>query len=305
MNIGRKKKPLQRTDVRQRRSGATERAPSAYSYHAQRSSRSDDVERQHSNLTSKRSKLLTFEFWLRRSGFVVLLIVVVASTVSILSLSLQPRIVLLGSGNTFALQDASVYQAAAATQLSSSIWNRNKITINTGLAASRLAKQHPEISKVNITLPLIGHRPIYYIEASEQTFVLQSTSGSYILDSKGKALLPRDAAPEAVANGLPIITDQTGLPVKLGQQVLSGASSDFVKTVIDTLAAKNITVESLTLPAGKVQELDVRVSGKPYSIRFDMHDSGAVRQQIGTYLALPVILINRIGNHRSILMCEY
>lgn len=283
---GRKKAP---PPVRQRQRDL-QRAPSAYSYAAQRSARPEAPDRQQSKTAAQRSKLLSVRYWVKRSGTIIALLVIAVCAVSLLSLSTTPKVVLLDEGNTYAFQDIARYEDAARLSLASSVWNRNKITVDTGAAAEAMKQQFPEISAVNITLPLVGNRPIYYLQANAPAFVIQSVNGTFVLDASGTSLIARDGVPEAVVNSLPVITDQSGNRAESGKQVISRTNAAFIQTVISTLAAKGVTVESLILPAGHVQQLDVRVSGQPYVIKFDMHGSGGVRQQIGSYLALAKML---------------
>ncbi|MDB5169875.1 MAG: hypothetical protein JWN82_271 [Candidatus Saccharibacteria bacterium] len=271
---------------RQRRTSDWQR-PSSFSYHAQRAERADAAGgRQQPSLATKRSRLLSLQFWAKRSGLLIAVLVALVCAVSILSLSNSPRIVLLDAqNNRYAFHDASEYQAAAAQNLSSSIWNKNKITVNTGSASAQMQKQFPELAEVSITLPLVGHRPIYYLRANAPAFVLQTVNGTFVLDVGGKALITKAAAPAATVAKLPVIADQTGLHAEVGKQVMSSRETTFIRIVIDTLAARAVTVSSLSLPANAAQELDVRIAGKPYLVKFNMHDTTTARQQVGTYLA--------------------
>lgn len=272
---------------RQRRSTSSWQRPAAYSYRSQRSERAEtEGRRQQASLTAKRSRLLSMRFWARRSGMLIAIGVALVCLISILSLSNQPRIILLDADkNSFAFRDSDEYQAAAAKYLSSSIWNKNKITVNTGKASEELRKQYPELSDVAITLPLVGQRPIYYLRANAPTFVLQTTNGTFVIDAGGKALVTKDAAPGKTTDKLPVITDQSGLSAEVGKQVLSSREIAFMRTVVDTLAAKGDKVSSLMLPANTAHQLDVRIAGKPYHVKFNMHDYDSARQQAGTYLA--------------------
>ena len=281
---GKKQKDL---GGRQRRTSDWQR-PASFAYSSKRAERPDLPNRRPGgpSLVAQRSRILTVQFWLRRSGLLIALIVAFVCLISVLSLSNQPRVVLLDvQKNSYAFHDAAEYQAAAAKQLSSSIWNKNKITVNTGKASAELQQQFPELAEVTITLPLVGHRPIYYLRANAPAFVMQTVSGTFVLDSNGKALITKAAAPADTVEKLPVITDQTGLHAELGKQVLSSREATFIRIVIDTLAAKGVTTTSLSLPANAAQELDVRVTGKPYVIKFNMHDTATARQQTGTYLA--------------------
>lgn len=282
---GGKKQPARRPLGRQRRlPSGRQAAPSAFSYHANRSERAEATGRQQSNVVAKRSRILSLQFWLKRSGLLIAVLVALVCAVSILSLSSQPRIVLLSDSGGYAFHDAETYQQAAASQLSSSIWNKNKITVNTGAAATALREQFPELSDVTITLPLIGHRPVYYLRAHDPVFVLQAVNGTYVVDDTGTALLSAAVVPSKVIATLPTLTDQTGLHVVIGKQVVSSQKIAFMQTIVKTLAAKQVHVLSLTLPANAAQELDVHINGQPYVVKFNM-DGKSARQQVGTYLA--------------------
>lgn len=283
MKLGGKKKAV---TGRQRRQSDWQR-PASFSYSSQRVERPDvPGRRPQPSLAAKRSRLLSVRFWARRSGLLIAVIVGFICLISILSLSNEPRVILLDSnGSSYTFHDAEQYQQAAAKHLGSSVWNKNKITVNTGKASADLQKQFPELADVAITLPLIGHRPIYHLRANPPAFILQAINGSYVLDSGGKALIAKDAASESTIKDLTTITDQTGLRAQIGKQVLSSSEADFMRTVVDTFAAKNITVTALVLPADGAHELHVRLAGKAYLVKFNMLDNKTARQQAGTYLA--------------------
>jgi hypothetical protein len=280
------KKEEHRTPGRHRRPAGQWQAPPSYSYHTQRAERTDATGRQQPSLAQKRSRLLTVRYWTRRSGLLLAVVVALVCLVTILGLSSNPRIVLLDSGGSNrAFHDSATYQAAAASQLGGSLWNKNKITADTGAAATALKAQFPELQSVTITLPLMGHRPIYYLQAAHPAFVLQSVNGMYVLDTRGKALLTRDSASAASIDTLPVLTDQTGLHAQLGKQAISSQNATFIQDVIAMLKQRQVAVESLVLPANAAQELDVHIVGKPYVVKFNMQEAASVRQQVGTYLA--------------------
>lgn len=272
---------------------ADRQSPSAFSYHANRAERPEQPGRQQFSLADKRRRILSLHFWAKRSGAVIVTLIVIVCLISIVSLSSSPKIVLLGN-NGYALHSTSTYQAAAAKDLSASIWNRNKITVNTGAASSRLLKQFPELASVTITLPLIGHRPIYYIRTNPPAFVMQAVNGSYVLDASGKSLAPKvDVSADKVAS-LPVITDQTGVHVQPGHQVISSDNAVFISTVLAELKTKQVSVSSIDLPPNAAQEVDMHIAGQPYYVKFNMHTVSAAREQAGTYLAT---INNLAGQH--------
>lgn len=287
MHRGGNKQAPRRGVTRERRTTTDWQKPAAFSYHAQRAERSEADGRQPSSLAAQRHRLLSLHFWFKRSGLLIAIVVALVCVFSILSLSSQPRIMLLdaASKGSYAFHDPAEYQRAAAQNLSTSIWNKNKITINTGAASAALQKQFPELSSVTIAMPLIGHRPVYYLRANDPAFVMQAVNGSFILDAQGQALIATSRVSSATGAKLPVLVDQTGLHAELGKQILSSHETSFITTVIQTLSVRGQVVTSLVLPADAVQELAVQVSGQSYVIKFNMHDTTTARQQVGTYLA--------------------
>jgi cell division septal protein FtsQ len=223
-------------------------------------------------------------FWLQRFGLVILLVAVVVSLANVLSLSVDAEILPLTSGaSSSLLGDQAAYQAAADRLLGSSIWNRNKITIDTAKISRQMLAQFPELASASVTLPLLAHRPLIYVQTAEPALVLMASNGSFVLDDNGKALLPAGQLPSLGSLNLPQVTDQSGLHVELNHQVLTTSDVSFVQTVVAQLAAKHFTVSAMTLPAG-ASELDVHLSGQPYFIKFNLENDDP-RQQAGTFLA--------------------
>jgi len=235
--------------------------------------------------SSKKKNSLSDNGLLQRTIHVVLLIAIVASVINILTLSSNAKILPLTSGNddTF-LHDQSVYQQAADKLLAKSFWNHNKLTINTSGVCEQLLKQFPELSDASVTLPLLAHRPIIYIQPSQPVLVMISNGGTFVVDETGKALLNINQLPNGKDLELPLVTDQSGVKVSIDQQVLSSKEVSFIQTVVSQIAAKHLSIGSITLPA-HAGELDVAIAGQPYFVKFNLeHDDP--RQQAGTFLAV-------------------
>lgn len=253
--------------------------PSNYAYRAQRNVRSDD-EVDMSRRTNKPTQT--------RSGWPLAVSVLVGLGLLLFvgTLSGSPRIVYVGQTNQHALHTTDEYQRAAAQDLSSSVLSKTKLTINTKEVAQRLEQRYPELASVSISLPLLGHRPVYHLELRQPAFVLESVNGSFVMADSGLVIGTKDGAPATLTAGLPIITDQTGQPAKPGGYAISPASATFTVTLLKLLSAKQLSVNRLTLPAGAAQEVDVLLAGRPYYIKFNSHDPETVRVQVGTYLAV-------------------
>ncbi len=115
------------------------------------------------------------------------------------------------------------------------------------------------------------------------TLILQTIAGNaYVIDDRGRALLPASQVPQISKLSLPTVTDQSGLSIALGKVALPSSSVTYITEVVGQLRAQQLAIAALTLPAAS-SELDVRVSGAPYTIRFNLQ--GNARAEAGTYLA--------------------
>jgi len=221
----------------------------------------------------------------RRFGLIVLLIVLVVAVADLLTLSSNAKLVLLsdtGPTSTY-LHSNAEYQAAADRLLGSSVWNRNKITVNTGAVGRQMLQEFPELSSASVNLPLAGKHPTVYIQAAGQALILTATNGSFVIDTSGKALLRAENIPAATRQKLPQVTDQSDLTVHLNSQALTSGDVAFIQTVAAQLAARHLSITSAVLPVG-TRELDVHVNGQLYTIKFNL-EGGDARQQTGTFLA--------------------
>jgi cell division septal protein FtsQ len=219
----------------------------------------------------------------RRVGVLILALAIVISVFHLLSVSSQARIVPLTSSaaSSAFLRNQADYQAAADKLLTSSLWNRNKITIDTGQISRGMVAQFPELASASVTLPLFAQRPTVYVQPAQAALVVAADNGAFVIDQNGRALMPSANLP--TAHNLPQIVDQSGLQIKTGHQVLTADDVGFVQTVIAELSAKHTAVSSMVLPAAS-RELDVYIAGQPYFVKFNLANDDA-RQQAGTYLA--------------------
>jgi hypothetical protein len=222
-------------------------------------------------------------FWVQRFGLAILLLTALVCAVNALSLSSTTKVIVLGSTIDTALQAPAVYQRALSDSLRSSIWNGNKLTINTAAVALHLQQRFPELASVTVTLPLLAHQPIVYLEPAHPALVISGSSGSYVLDASGRALLASASLSPLSLQKLPVVTDQSGLHIQLNQQILTSSDVTFVQTVVQELSARGFHISALTLPAA-TRELDVQLVGQPYQVKFNLQ-SGDGRQQAGTFLA--------------------
>jgi hypothetical protein len=120
---------------------------------------------------------------------------------------------------------------------------------------------------------------------TEPRLVLSPTSGAaYVLDDNGRAIVAASQVDNLDGLKLPTVTDQSGLKMHQGSVVLSASAVSFIHTVVYELQAAHVQYSQLILPPAS-QELDVYLSGQPYYVKFNLHQTNA-REQVGVFLAV-------------------
>lgn len=199
-------------------------------------------------------------------------------------LSTQPRIILgRNNPNNSLVRSQAIYQQSIAQILSSSIFNRSKLTVNTNKIENQIQLKFPEIQNATLSLPLIGRRPVIGLDPAIPTLILDTRDGSYIIGEDGRTLIKIGDLATSVRPNLPVLQDDSGLSIEQGKASLTKDNVDFITTVIKQLFAKNITTKSLQLPA-IANEFHVSINNQPYFVKFNL--SGDATQQVGTYLAV-------------------
>ena len=174
---------------------------------------------------------------------------------------------------------ASVYQSAAQTTLKS-LRNRSKLTLDRDGISSALKRQFPEISSVELKIPLISQVPTFKLNIAAPTFNLSSANNLYVVGANGVVVAASGQLPNL--SKLPTVIDQSGFTPSPGQQVLSTEAIAFINTILAQCQQASVNVQSLTLPAAP-QALELRASGSSYFVKFDL--GGDAMLQAGQYLA--------------------
>lgn len=259
-------------------------APPKAFYRASRSDTTVKTGRQTQRQILQAAGKSAHRFWLQRFGSVILLGAALISAINILTLSdsaiIQP---LAPSRQAALLRPMHDYQAAANRLLKDSIWNRNKLTVNTGNISRHMLQQFPELSSVSVAMPLLAHRPVVYLQPADPALILTTGQGAFLVDTSGKALLKAPTIAELNRPMLPVVTDRSGLLLELGKQALPEAHVTFIKEVLAQLATKKVDVATLALPPA-ASELDLQLAGQTYQVKFNLQNDTA-RQQVGTLLA--------------------
>jgi hypothetical protein len=263
------------------------RNTTVFSYHAYRSAREDAAGRSiGQNLIEderpRRSSKLRGNLTLT----IVICIIIVALIGANLHLSSMPKLVILGNSNDrIFLRSIAVYQAAAEKDLAESALNANKATFDATHISEDLHTQFPELAAVSVSLPVFGSHPTIYMLPVDPQLILQDTNGQrFILDNNGRVLADDTSqVTHGVSFSVPIIIDQSGLPISIGKLALPDSTVSYIAEVAGQLHVANVTATSYTLPGGGASELDAQITGEPYVVRFNLH--GDARIEVGDYLA--------------------
>lgn len=223
----------------------------------------------------------------KRIVMAVAVIAAVALVVNGLLLARDPVIVVHeeADGRQLLLRSQDVYREAAGAVLADSFANTNKLTINTDKIAQDLQKQFPELDYVSVVLPVFGRKPAVHIQTASPALILATNQagGVFLVDESGRAIMDASKVSASVKQKLPVVQDESGLPVTIGRGVLPQGNVDFITEVIGQLSAKGVKISAMTLPAG-ASELDIRVEGQPYMVKFNLR--GDARVEAGAFLAV-------------------
>jgi hypothetical protein len=278
-----KKNPQQPTERLRRPVQQSPQRSAVFSYHANRTPRTGasvrDIQQVEKPIRTRPKR-----DWLRQMPLIGIAVLTLA--VVMLNMQLGTAVTVRFTGDTKSqvfLRDKSDYESAAQAAFTG-IMNRNKLTVNTEQVVNRLTKQFPEIDAVSVSLPLLGNRPTIYIQPATPTLILAtSDNGVYILDRDGRALIRGAQIASLRALRVPVVTDQSGLPITIGKVALPRDTVAFIDDVAYQLGHKGIAIESLLLPAG-TNELQLRVKGAGYYAKFNVY--GNAREEAGAFIAL-------------------
>lgn len=251
--------------------------PAMFSYHAKRSQVQGERLQPDEALTSKS---FARKFWSHLPTILAIFLIVAALSFN-LTLTSQPKVVILGDKSKALRGDADVYQKLMQLSLEQSVFYRSKLTMDTNKLTRELKAQFPEFTNLAVIIPIVGRRPVIQVQPATGLFLLQTTKGTYLIDKDGRAIL--EVKDEKQIQNIPTVIDQVGIDVKVGQVVLPTQSLRFIDEILGQFSVKQIAIESMTLPA-RANELHVKLAGKPYIVKFNLEGDG--RQQVGTFLAV-------------------
>ncbi|MEI7683203.1 MAG: hypothetical protein WCJ24_02795 [Candidatus Saccharibacteria bacterium] len=221
--------------------------------------------------------------WVRNLPSLIALTAITLSVLYCLGLTTSPKVVVSASSpQTVVLRDKSEYQLGAQKILSQSLLSHTKFTVDTSGFEKAFRSEFPEVADVSLTLPLISRRPIVTISTAQPEIILTSSGKAYVLDKRGSVIMSANDLSSGLRTSLPIVDDQSGLSAEFGKIVLPANNILFITSVLQQFRAKQIPVESITLPKF-AHEVDFKLSGQPYYIKFSF-DTQA-REAAGASLA--------------------
>jgi hypothetical protein len=266
-----------------------ERPKSSLTYYSRRSDEDLNIGRKLQRKVQERASRSKRVIRIHRSILLLAGIAIVILMINFLSLSTDV-VVMPESTDLSGIFDSNrtSYQQSAQKLLSESVWNHNKLTVNTNKVEQQLMAEYPEMTDVSIALPILGHQPVAYIQIAQPILILNDSHGSYVIDNLGKVLISNDSATSFSALHLPTVTDQSGLVLNRNVQALPSEDITFIQTIIAQLSARGLTVATMSLPAA-TSELDVQIKSESYYVKFNLESDDA-RQQVGTLLATQAYL---------------
>lgn len=271
MALGRKKKqPV-------RRPGAQAERPGVFSYYAQ--ARSDNVQntgRVEEQITNRAPSRL------RYIPTIIASTLIIGAGLYSLWLKPSPKIVVLGQPNTI-FQSAETYQSGIADIWRSSLSNQSKLTLNSAKLTQDIKQKFPEIAEVKIELPLLGQRASVVLVPAQPTMQLLGSQGSFYLNAQGKALAESGTVRNQELKPQPTVQDATDTDISVGTAVLPEAQVRFLTGLYATLRAAKLPIESMILPSTAANQVDVRLEGKGYYLKFNLLTDP--KQAVGSYLA--------------------
>jgi hypothetical protein len=270
--------------------GEGQRSSLVFSYHTARSRRGDNVGRGQeppkASARGIRGSLTPRRFMRWLVG-----IAVIGLAAHFALVTPEPNVVAVGEREQQAfLQEDDVYERAAASFIAPSLLNRNKLTFGAKAISRQMREQFPELAEVSIRLPLLSQQPTIHLRAFTPKLILEGQGGTFVLDREGRAFLPGAQVPELEHFNLPVVRDESGLPLETERIALPEREVMFVTEVIHQFNAAGVQVAGMKLPAGN-SELEVQIQGEPYVVRFDLY--GDAREGAGRYLAARSYLSGR------------
>lgn len=219
------------------------------------------------------------------SRFVVLIVIVAVlfGLYNITRLNSSSEIKPVANDYQLLLRDTAIYKKSADQFLQDSVFNLNKVTVDSSGLSQSLLRKYPELSAVYIGLPLGSSTPVVNVEAAKPSFMLVNKNGMFVVGSNGKLLASADEIPTVRSMKLPKIKDNGVIEPELGKQILSSKNAHFIDSVYKILESKGIKIAAAEITP-TASEIDLNVANTNYVIKMNLQ-SDTPKEQVGTLLA--------------------
>lgn len=254
---------------------------SLYSYHHKRAERSNQLNRD-PEAVEKGHEVRNKKKLVQHIPLLFLVITIIIGVLYLSTVDVNVKVISKGDKST-ALRDLNIYQESAQKLVSKSILNRSKLLFDSQALISEFKQQFPEISAVTVTVPIMGRRPILYIQTTKPSFILTSNNNSYLVGSNGKVLLSTQDVNNLDTYNLRTVHDESGINVQPGKSALPQQQAIFISMVIEQLEKQGFKIEYLTIPTSPY-DLYVRLVGTPYVVKLNILEDP--KQQVGSFIAL-------------------
>jgi hypothetical protein len=225
------------------------------------------------SVARNRQLLFLREHWFGVSTFVILAI----SSVYIMSLSTTPQVTIEGT----MYRPIGEYQTLAESALKSNPLNLTKPTLLRSTVEGKLKAQVPESHDITVAAPLLGRRPTVVIKMDEPAAVMkQQGSQDLIVSERGRLLLAANQSKSTT--DLPVITNQSGVTGKAGEQFLRPDDMASLTSLFQQVKFAGSSA-SYILPAQTREVIMVEPSRGVYQVRFLFGDT--LLQQYGALRA--------------------
>ncbi len=194
----------------------------------------------------------------------------------------SPKVVVLAQQGTI-YQDTTAYQKAIHNAWSSRFGNQFKMSVDAEALEKQIATAVPDVAAVQVQLPLLGRKPTVVLTPGKPALELITTNGGFFVDKSGKVMARSSDVKQNQLQNVPTVQDESGIKAEPGKTILTVEQASFIQSLARQLAAEGLSVQSMSLPSNAANQVDVRINGQNYYIKFAT--TGEARQAVGTYLA--------------------
>ena len=139
---------------------------------------------------------------------------------------------------------------------------------------------------MSVRIPLVGRRVVVAISFTQPVLLMHASSHSYVINGDGIVMAEASTVDESKLAALQVVQEDVPVKLTVGKPALTKENVVFIQSVISELTYAHASVDTVTLPLG-ASELNVRLKGRPYVIKFAAGDTGGgAKQQVGAYLAV-------------------